>query len=127
VTPDAGAPRTLDDLAADMIPVVCELACLVRDGDARRIGRRLRALTEQEWFAFGVVAAAMIPDDAPTSDLLAWLEPGTPQRDAMLGKAHGRASKRQARGLLLWGPLRELENEYQQRRKERREAEAKAA
>jgi hypothetical protein len=115
---------TPDELATAMIPVACELACLVRDGDQRAIARRLHSLSERELYALAVVSAAMIPDDQTLPDLLGWVEPGTPQRDAMLGKAHGRASKRQARGLLLWGPLRELENEYQQRRKERRVAEA---
>ena len=114
-------------MAAAMVPVACELACLVRDGDQAGIARRMYSLLRQDpqedgmqrLFALVVVLAAMVPDDQPHLDLLAWLEPGTPQRDGMLSKAHGRASKRQRRGLPLYGPLGPLENEYQQRRKER--------
>jgi len=96
-----------------MIPAACDLACLVRDWDQAGIARRLTRLSVQELHALAVVMAAMIPDDAPVSDLLGWLEPGTPQRDAMLRKAHGRASGRQRVGLPLWGPLAALEREFQ--------------
>jgi hypothetical protein len=120
-------PSGPDELAASMIPVACELACLVRDWDRKSIARRLGTLTPEQWPALVVVLAAMVPDDAPLPDLLGWLEPGTPQRDAMLGKAHGRAAKRQQRGLPLWGPLAALDREYQQRHRERNGGELAAA
>lgn len=117
----AGDP-TPDDLAASMIPVACDLACLVRDGDLTGITERLDSVAGtdgdglQRFYALAVVMAVMIPDDRPVGDLLAWFEPGSPQREQMLGKAHARAAKRQLRGLPLWGPLAALENEYQQGR-----------
>ena len=108
-----------------MIPVACDLACLVRDGDLTGITERLDSVADsgdglQRFYALAVVMAAMIPDDQPVGDLLAWFEAGTPQRAQMLAKAHARAAKRQLRGLPLWGPLRALENEWQQLRLARR-------
>lgn len=113
--------KTPDDLAASMIPVACDLACLVRDGDLTGLAERLDSVADsgdglQRFYALAVVMAAMIPDDRPVGDLLAWFEAGTPQRAQMLAKAHARAAKRQLRGLPLWGPLAALENEYQQGR-----------
>lgn len=118
---------TPDDLAASMIPVVADIACLVRDGDRKGIERRLRKLDGQQWYAFAVVAAAMIPDDEPVADLLAWLEPGSPQREEMLRKAHNKATRRQDRGLPLWGPMAALEREYQRGAIARRKAAAEAS
>lgn len=122
---------TADDLAASMIPVACDLACLVRDGDLTGIAERLDSVADggdglQRFYALAVVMAVMIPDDRPVGDLLAWFESGSPQRAQMLAKAHARAAKRQLRGLPLWGPLAALENEYQQERlaAKRRKAEA---
>jgi hypothetical protein len=126
---------TSDDLAGTMVPVACEMACLVRDQDQAGIARCLRDLAtgaddEEQWerglYALIVVLAAMVPDDQHVGDALAWLEEGTPERDAMLAKAHQRAAKRQARGLILWGPLAALELEYQRRRREQA-ADAQAA
>jgi len=57
-----------------MVPVACDLACRVRDGDAEFIGR----LAESRGWDTGTVAllvvlAAMVPvDDASPNDLLAW-------------------------------------------------------
>ena len=126
---------TGDEQATAAIPVACELVCAVRDGDLTVIADRLdrvaarceKAGSPQEWFALAVVLASMVPDGVPLPDLLGWLEPGSGQRDAMLGKAHQRAAKRQARGLPLWGPLGALEAEYQERRKVFRAEASRAA
>jgi hypothetical protein len=127
---------TGDEQAAAAIPVAVDLVCLVRDEDLGSIKRRLAAQVEwdedgrlaqeslQKLYSIIVVLAAMVPDDAPSMDLLAWLEPGTPQRDAMLTKAHNRATRRGDRGLPLWGPLALLEAEYQVRSAELRKAAA---
>lgn len=104
---------TGDEQAAAMIPVAADLACMVRDEDVAGIAAQLGKLDCQQFYALAVVMAAMIPDDQPVGDLLAWFEAGTPQREAMLRKAHVRAAKRQVRGLPLWGPLGVLEAEYQ--------------
>lgn len=70
MTPDDRA-----DLAERMIPLACDLACKVRDGDAEGIAR---LAAEHEWdtptAALLVVLAAMVPDDGPVGDLLAWTE-----------------------------------------------------
>jgi hypothetical protein len=113
---------TGDEQAAAMIPVACELICAVRDGNQPAIAKCPDSLIEwdeqgfpivQKLYDAAVVLAAMVPDDAPLPELLGWLEDGSPQREEMLRKAHGRAAKRQGRGLPLWGPLAGLEAQYQ--------------
>lgn len=60
---------TSDDLAVAMIPVACEMACLVREWDRESIGSRLDSLSGQELYALVVVLAAMVPDDVPLPGL----------------------------------------------------------
>jgi hypothetical protein len=68
MTPDPCA-----DLAESMVPVACDLACRVRDGDVDGIGRLAESLTMAEVAALIVVLAAMVPvEDASPNDLLAW-------------------------------------------------------
>lgn len=119
-----------------MIPVACRLVCAVRDEDQPAIAQCLDSLIEQDgdgflslqrFYDLAVVMAAMIPDGRPLPELLGWLEPGSPQRDAMLAKVHHRAAKRQMRGLPLWGPLGALEAEYQAGVVARRKAEGAAS
>ena len=63
------------DLAESMVPVACDLACRVRDGDADGIARLAEAHGwDTETSALLVVLAAMVPDDSPVGDLLAWTE-----------------------------------------------------
>jgi hypothetical protein len=117
---------TGDEQVAAAIPVACGLVCAVRDGDYTTIADLLDSLVErdaggfplvQKLYDLAVVLAAMVPDDRLLPELLGWLEDGSPQRDAMLAKAHWRAAKRQQRGLPLWGPLAALEAEWQANRK----------
>lgn len=62
-----------DDLAEAMVPVACELACLVRDGDADGITVMAESRGwDLETKALMVVLAAMVPDDGQVGDLLAW-------------------------------------------------------
>ena len=61
------------DLAEAMVPIACDLACRVRDGDADGIARLAAALSDSETAALLVVLAAMIPvEDFSPADLLAW-------------------------------------------------------
>lgn len=62
------------DLAESMVPVACDLACRVRDGDAEGIERLAAASGwDTETAALLVVLAAMIPVDCYSpNDLLAW-------------------------------------------------------
>ena len=62
------------DLAESMVPVACDLACRVRDGDADGIARLAEAHGwDRETSALLVVLAAMVPvEDASPNDLLAW-------------------------------------------------------
>ena len=67
------SPDPRADLAESMVPLACDLACRVRDGDADGIAR----LTESrgwdtETAALVVVLAAMVPDTSPVGDLLGW-------------------------------------------------------
>jgi hypothetical protein len=58
-----------------MVPVACDLACRVRDGDADGITRMAEAKGwDVETKALLVVLAAMVPDDGPVGDLLAWTD-----------------------------------------------------
>jgi hypothetical protein len=65
------------DLAEAMVPEACDLACLVRDGDADGIARFLAALhpgpLPVRVRALLVVLAAMVPvEDASPNQLLEW-------------------------------------------------------
>jgi hypothetical protein len=64
----------LADLAESMVPVACDLACRVRDGDTEGIGRLAEANGwDTRTAALLVVLAAMVPvEDASLNDLLAW-------------------------------------------------------
>jgi hypothetical protein len=69
----SGDPRA--DLAESMVPVACDLACRVRDGDAEGIKRLAASLTGPQTSALLVVLAAMVPvEDRSAADLLAWTE-----------------------------------------------------
>jgi hypothetical protein len=61
------------DLAESMVPVACDLACRVRDGDAEGIARLAASLTGAQAAALLVVLAAMVPvEDASPGELLEW-------------------------------------------------------
>src|SRR5258708_4768297 len=64
------------DLAESMVPVACDLACRVRDGDADGIARMAESRGwGTETSALLVVLAAMVPvEDTSPNDLLAWTE-----------------------------------------------------
>lgn len=51
------------------------MTCLVRDESADGIGAYLDQLTTAQMYGLIVALAAMVPDDQPAADLLAWLEP----------------------------------------------------
>jgi hypothetical protein len=81
------SPEALDELAAVTLPVAAELICQVRDGDQAAIEARLTPMDPLHMRALVVVLAAMVPDDRPLNDLIAWtrgewrpLEPITPER-----------------------------------------------
>jgi hypothetical protein len=65
------------DLAARMVTVACELACMVRDEDKTAISEYLDNLTPGplplEVRALLIVQAGMIPVDTAPADLLNWL------------------------------------------------------
>lgn len=61
------------ELAARMVSVAQELACLVRDEGPDAIGKFLDGLAGGEKDALLIVQAAMIPDDRPAADLLSWV------------------------------------------------------
>jgi hypothetical protein len=65
VTPD-------DRRAADLLQVAQELVTQIRDDDPRAVQRRIACLTDTDHRDVTILLAAMVPDDQPTSDLLAW-------------------------------------------------------
>jgi hypothetical protein len=78
--PERAKARQRGELAARMVTVACELACLVRDSDREAIGEFITGLTADgapplpaEVTALLIVQAAMIPVDVPASDLLSWV------------------------------------------------------
>ena len=67
--PDA---RARGDLAERMVPVACELACMVRDESRVEVGALLARYDADELRALLVVLAGMVPVDVPASELLGW-------------------------------------------------------
>jgi hypothetical protein len=57
-------------LAERLVPSAMELACMVRDEDARSIGSWVRSLSAAEKDALLVVLAAMVPVDRTPQELL---------------------------------------------------------
>lgn len=78
----------LDMLAAVMVPVAADLTCRVRDHDAVGVEQAIGGMSVLHLRALAVVLAAMVPDDQPLDDLIAWTrcprgpEPITPERAA---------------------------------------------
>jgi hypothetical protein len=70
------APPKADVLAGYSIRRATQLACLVRDEGRDGIGDFLDALTMQQLYGMCVALAAMVPDDRPVDDLLAWVRQG---------------------------------------------------
>lgn len=50
------------------------LACMVRDESADTIGPYLDRLNIEQMYGLVVALAAMVPDDQPSAELLAWLD-----------------------------------------------------
>jgi hypothetical protein len=64
---------TADDTrAAALLNVAVDTITAVRDDDPRAVQRRLHLLTHEDLRDVAILLAAMVPDDQPTSDLLAW-------------------------------------------------------
>jgi hypothetical protein len=59
----------------EMVDVVCQLAADVRDVDPQVVFRQLNRYGSREIVALLYTAAAMIPDDVPPQQLLAWTFP----------------------------------------------------
>jgi len=133
------------ELAARMVSVAGELACLVRDEDSRAIGRFLRRLTEPEIRALLVVQAAMISVESTPAEMLRWVdwdEYGRPLPGPVLeGPAPDRASgpavanpcgtypayaRHKSRGELVDDDCAEAARVYYRERYERRKKARKA-
>lgn len=61
-----------DAMANGVLPVATELVCQVHDWDAAEIRKTLTGFGEDGLRALCVVLAAMVPDDQPLDDLIAW-------------------------------------------------------
>jgi hypothetical protein len=84
-------------LAERMIPSAMELACMVRDEDAKSIGSWIRSLSAAEKDALLVVLAAMVPVDRTPQELL----------EHVTWDEHGRALPAGAE-MVLWTPQRRV-------------------
>lgn len=72
--PARPAPKRAQQLAGYSIDRAAHLVCLVRDEGRDGIGDFLDALDLQRLYALTVTLAAMVPDDRPVEDLLAWVK-----------------------------------------------------
>jgi hypothetical protein len=68
------ARRRNERLAERLLPKAQELVCLVRDEGPDSIGEWLAGLSKTETQALAVILAAMVPDDKPVDELLAWIQ-----------------------------------------------------
>jgi hypothetical protein len=65
----------------EAVRVALELACDVRDGEPARLHARVRSLARNRPLLLEqvvVALAAMVPDDTPVAELLAWTDPLMP-------------------------------------------------
>lgn len=65
-------PERLDELTRVMLPVATDLTCSVREHNATAIAALLTPMDPIHLRALAVVLAAMVPDDVPLDDLIAW-------------------------------------------------------
>jgi len=64
---------TADDKRAQvLLEVATGIVTAIRDDDPRAVQRRLTLLTHTDLVDVAILLAAMVPDDRPTSQLLAW-------------------------------------------------------
>lgn len=79
-TPNLSSPclRELHDPGGRVLTAAkrraANLICLTRDESADTIGAALDRADRQDLYALCVVLAAMVPDDKPMSELLAWID-----------------------------------------------------
>jgi hypothetical protein len=71
-------PEQLDAVADVMLPVAADLVCRVRDRDQAAIADTLTPMNVMHLRSLVVVLAAMVPDDRPLNDLIAWTR-GAPE------------------------------------------------
>ena len=67
-------PQRAIPLARISVKRATELVCLVRDEGPSATGAFLDRFNAQQMYALAVTLAAMVPDDRPVDDLLAWTE-----------------------------------------------------
>lgn len=109
-------------LVEQLVPLAAELVCLVRDEGADSIGRFLHRVPDLR--AMCVVLAAMVPDDRPVTDLLAWVPDQVPVRE--LARHWTDEALRRHHSAFNCGRTDEVtragEQEYQRRRAARKRA-----
>lgn len=66
------SPGDLDDFLEDLLPAALGVAVAVRDRDGAEVARILEPLGVLELRALAVALAALVPDDVPFRELLAW-------------------------------------------------------
>lgn len=139
--PERVRARQRGELAARMVPVACELACLVRDSDRHAIGEFLRRLTPEETTALLVVQAAMIPVDQPAADLLSWVTwddqvpdlcqerapSAGPEREVKACGTYAAFRRHERAGELIDDACQEAADKYRRDRYQKRKAEKDAA
>lgn len=63
---------TDDDLISAVHPAALRLIGIVRDEGREAVEEILWPLSQQELYGLVILLAAMVPDDQPPSELLAW-------------------------------------------------------
>lgn len=95
-----------DALATGILPVATDLVCQVHDWDAAEIRKTLTGYGEDGLRALCVVLAAMVPDDQPLDELIAWTheEPRKPCSRCRRVKPIGHFPRNRSRpdGRNLW-------------------------
>jgi hypothetical protein len=72
-----------DDRALRLAAQAADLACRIRDEDPADIHADIGNMNHAYLVELVTVMAAMIPDDKPVSELLAWIAPPSPKRYAV--------------------------------------------
>lgn len=115
--------RDAERLAAEAV----RLVMMVRDDDPQVVGQHLASLSATRLAQLTIALAAMVPDDKPLSELLAWCESKDQRgnvRQLMPHGTHAAFNRHKESGQEPCAECREGERTYQRERARRRRASA---
>ena len=115
--------RDAERLAAEAV----QLVVMVRDEDPQVVGQHLADLDTTRLAQLTIALAAMVPDDKPLSELLAWCDSNHQRsnvRQLMPHGTHAAFNRHKDAGQEPCSECREGERTYQRERARRRRASA---